>query len=57
MQAELSDNGGKDTFLPDLRKVDFCLKGRALIVYVLEFSVEGILNPIILFFRGGVSTN
>ena len=33
---------------------DFCVMGRAVIVYVLEFSVEGILNPIVLFVRWGV---
>ena len=46
--AELSDSGAIDTYLD--------IKGRALIIYVLEFSVEGIFNHIVLFFRRGVST-
>ena len=41
--------------IPDLRieisEYDFCVMCRALIVYVLEFSVEGILNHMVLLFR------
>ena len=61
MEAELSDSGAKDTFPPDLHikisEDDFCVMGRVLIINVLEFSVEGILNHIVLFFRRGVRTN
>ena len=62
VEAELSDSGAKDTFPPDLRikipEDDFCVMGQALIINVLEFSVEGILNlNIVLFFRRGVRTN
>ena len=61
VEAELSHSGAKDTFPLDLRikisENDFCALGRALIINVLEFSVEGILNHIVLFFRRGVSTN
>ena len=56
MEAKLSDSRTKDIFPPDLRinisEVDFCVLGRAL-----KLSVEVILNPIVLFFRRGVSTN
>ena len=52
MEAELS---------PDLRiemsEDDFYVMGLALIIYVLELSVEGILNHIVLFFRRDRSTN
>ena len=47
MEAELSDSVVKDTFLPVLR----------IIIYVLEFSVEGIFNHIVIFFHRGVNTN
>ena len=60
MEAELSDSGAKDTFPPDLRikifEDDFAVIGWVLIINVLEFSVEGILNHIVLFFRRGVCT-
>ena len=61
MKAELFASGAKDIFLPNLRiktlEHDFLVMGRALIICVLELSVEGFLNPIVLFFRQCVSTN
>ena len=61
VEVELSDSGAKDTFPPDVRikisEDDFCVMGLTLIIYVLELSLESILNPIVLFFRWGVSTN
>ena len=50
MEAVLSDSRAKDTFAPDLHieisEDDFCVMGQALIVYVFEFSLEGILTHI-----------
>ena len=55
MEAELSDSETKDSFPPDLHikiyEEDFCVMGRALIIYVIEVNVEDILNSIVLFFR------
>ena len=47
----------KISSLPTFFENDFCVMGRTLIIYVLEFSVEAIFNHIVLFFRSGVSTN
>ena len=53
VEAELCDRGDKDTFPNDLSiKIsgeDFCVVDRAFIIYVLELSVEGILNSVVLF--------
>ena len=52
LEAKLSESGAKDNFPPDLRitifENDFGVMGRALIVYILEFSVDGIFNHIVL---------
>ena len=60
VETELSDSGAKDIFLPDLSikisENDFCVMDQAPITHVLEFSVEGIFNSIILLFRRCVST-
>ena len=52
--------GAKDTFLPELYiKISeeyFFVMGLAHIIYVLDFSVEGISDRINLFFRRGIST-
>ena len=61
MEPELSNSGAKDTFSPDFRigisEDDFCVMGRELIIHVLELSVEGIFNHIVLFLRRSVSAN
>ena len=61
VEAELSDSGAEDTFPPNHRNKisedDFCVLGRALIIYVFEFSLEVILDHIVLLFRRCVSTN
>ena len=57
LQAEISDSGTKDSFLPDLR-VEFpednlAVVGRAYVVQVLQVRVKGILDSIVLLFRRG----
>ena len=61
MEAELSDSETKDTFLPYLRieipENNLDVMGRAFVIQVLLFRVEGILDRTVLFFRGGMRAN
>ena len=61
MEAEPSDSGTKDTFLPNLRveipQNDLDAMGRTLVVQVLLVCIEGILDRMVLLFRCGVRAN